>query len=153
MQHNTERTANVQQKRDRLSDGIGSSTLKVVRAATEVTRRHGMRAAPKLSMVLVAADDAAITDDLHDTLAAYDRAGVELLLVQRGGAASVPGFRRLRHARAVTGSATATPGELRAAGMAAASGDIVTVCVLPARGNEAGFESLRAIATPPRARH
>jgi hypothetical protein len=152
MQQNSERTASVQQKRERLSDGIGS-TLKVVRAATEVTRRRGMRVAPKLSMVLVAGEGAVITDELHDTLAAYDRAGVELLVVQRGAAVVIPGLRRLRHARGVPAAPNASQGELRAAGMAAASGDIVTVCELPARGNEPGFESLRAIATPPRARH
>lgn len=102
-------------------------------------RRRGVRAEPQLSIVLVAMEETVVSESLRSTLSACDAAGVELVLVQRGQRTSGSFFRRLRNMRTLTASSSATAAELRAAGMATANGDIVTVCELPARGDEPGF--------------
>ena len=107
--------------------------------AVERKRRRGVRAEPQLSIVLVAMEESVVSESLRTTLAACDAAGVEVVLVQRGQRTSGSFLRRLRNARTLTVSPAATVAELRAAGMATANGDIVTVCELPARGDEPGF--------------
>ena len=109
------------------------------RVSVEHKRRRGVRAEPQLSIVLVAMEETVVPESLRATLSACDAAGVELVLVQRGQRAAGSFLRRLRNVRTLAASSTATVAELRAAGMATANGDIVTVCELPARGDEPGF--------------
>lgn len=109
------------------------------RVSIEPRRRRGVRAEPQLSIVLVAMEETVVSESLRTTLSACDAAGVEVVLVQRGQRTSGSFLRRLRNVRTLTAPSSATTAELRATGMASANGDIVTVCELPARGDEPGF--------------
>ena len=121
-------------------------------ASVERKRRRGVRAEPQLSIVLVAMEELPLSESLRTTLNACEAAGVELVFVQRGPRNSGPVVRRSGNTRTLTAPATATAEELRAAGMATATGDIVTVCELPASGDEPVFTwpLTLAAATRPR---